>query len=142
MCIVIFLISVYICASSVIPLISESILMPGSCCFHYCSSIICLEIWNGDPSGRFHFCCFLNPMSFAFFQWNLRFCFQFLWRIELEFWWGLYRICRFCSINSGNHEQGRSFHFGETSSFSFFFQCLKVSSYKYFHFLVRFILRS
>ena len=80
-------------------------------------------------------------LGFLLFQMNLSIA---LWRIELEFWWGIAlnlliaigEIAIFTMLILPIHKHGRPFHFLR-SSFIYFFRDLKFLSYRSFTCLVR-----
>ena len=90
----------------------------------------------------FCFCFFLSVFCFCFCysRWICKLPFLTQWRIELEFWWVLHWICRFCSAN-------RHFYYINPANpwvweiilssefFNFFLQRLEVLVIQTFHFL-------
>ena len=66
-------------------------------------------------------------LGFCYFKWICKLLFLTLWRVELEFWWGLHWICRlllvrcpFLLLITLTHELGIFFHLLSSSSISFF----------------------
>jgi hypothetical protein len=70
-----------------VPLVFMPIFVPVPCWLYYCVSIVYFEVRHCDTySVLFAQDCFGYLKSFVG---NLRLNFLPLWRISLEFWWGL-----------------------------------------------------
>jgi hypothetical protein len=78
-----------------IPLIYPSVSVPIPCGFcHYCS-VVQLEVRDGDSQGLLlllFYCWELVLLSWdlCYARWIWELVFLCLWRIQLEFWWGLH----------------------------------------------------
>ena len=127
-----------------IPLICLSVIVPVPCSFYHNCSIVQLEVREGD-SKRSSFIVensFGYPGFPCYPKWICKLLFLTLWRIELEFWWGLYWICRLLLVNNHFHYGNptspwvwKVFPYSEVFSISFF-RDLKFLSYRSFTCLV------
>ena len=137
---------VHLCIFSFIPLIYLYVAIPVPCSFYHNCSVVQLKVRDGDfPQKFFYFCWeyFSRSCVFWLFQMNLQIALT-LWRIKLEFWWGLHWNCRllfgkmaiFTLLVLSIHEHGRSFQLLRSSLISFF-RDLKFLSYISFTSLVR-----
>ena len=144
---------IHFCVFNSIPLIYLSVAVPVPCSFYHNCSVVQLEVSHGvSPRSSFiienSFCYpsflflfFLSVFCFCFCysRWICKLPFLTQWRIELEFWWVLHWICRFCSAN-------RHFYYINPANpwvweiilssefFNFFLQRLEVLVIQTFHF--------
>ena len=77
---------------SPIPLFYLPVTVPITCSFYPDWSVVQLEVADGaSPRSSF---IVENILVFWFSKWICKWLLLTLWRIELEFWWGLDWICR------------------------------------------------
>jgi hypothetical protein len=126
-----------------IPLINLPVSVPIPCRFCYYCSVVELEVRNGDSSS----CSYIVKKFFAIlglpFTWFWELLFPCLWKIVLEFWWGLHWIWRLPLVVLAiftiwilpAHEHGRSLHFLRFSIS--FLRDLKLLSFRFFTCSVR-----
>ena len=133
------------------PFIDLSVSVPVPCGFYYYCSVVKHELRNSFYCWDYfivllrllYYCWELFSLSWAFCYsiWICELFFLSPWSIELEFWWGLDRICRLLLVwwpfstmlILPIHDYGRSIHLLR-SFFISFFGCLKFYSYRFFFF--------
>ena len=126
-----------------------SVFMPIPTCFYYCTSIVDLEVGDGDASrSSLLYKIVLAILVFFLFAYDVEYC---SFKVHEELYWdfdGYHtesvdyfgKIAIFTMLISSTQEHGRSFNFIIFSSISFF-KDLKFLSYRLYTCLVKFVSR-